>query len=228
MKYYKHQEMGHFNHDWLDTYHHFSFGEYYNEEKINLGPLRVVNDDIIHGHQGFPKHPHKDMEIISYVIEGGLTHGDSMGHEETVHRGEVQYMSAGTGVYHSEYNHGDVDVRLLQIWIYPDQKNYEPSYGDFRFNWADRVNKWLHLVGRDAPVKIHQDANIYVTQLENDETLTFDIKEGRQAYVIQIENASYINDVLLKERDALEVYESELHLKAIGNSHVLIIEMEKD
>lgn len=226
MNYVKHEDIGHFNHGWLDTYHHFSFGEYYNEERVSFGPLRVVNDDIINGHQGFPKHPHKDMEIISYIIGGGLTHGDSMGHEETVIRGEVQYMSAGSGVYHSEYNHGDVDVRLLQIWIHPDKKNYTPSYGDYRYNWNDRVNQWLPIVGKESEVEIHQDANIYVTYLEDGHELSFDLKKDRQAYVIQIENASYINDTILKERDALEVKGESLDFKAVGNSHVLIIEMK--
>lgn len=226
MKYIDHQSIGHFNHGWLDTYHHFSFGEYYDPERMNYGPLRVINDDIIDGHQGFPKHPHKDMEIVSYVIEGGLTHGDSMGHEETVHRGEVQYMSAGTGVYHSEYNHGDDPVRLLQIWIQPDDKGYEPNYGDFRFEWSDRINKWLHLVGKDAPVKIHRDVNFYATYLEADKRLDFVVDENRKVYVVQIEGHSKANDLSFKTRDAIEASES-ITFEALSNSHILIIEMEK-
>jgi|LGOV01.1.fsa_nt_gb redox-sensitive bicupin YhaK (pirin superfamily) len=226
MKYIKHEDMGHFNHGWLDTYHHFSFGEYYNEERMNFGPLRVVNDDIINAHQGFPKHPHKDMEIISYVIDGGLTHGDSMGHEETVHRGEVQYMSAGTGVYHSEYNHGDEAVRLLQIWVFPDGKNHTPQYGDFRFNWDDRLNKWLHLVGTKAPIQIHADVNFYVSYFDHE--MDFVVEKDRQAYIIQIENDSKINEIVLKQRDALEVTEGSYHFEAEKNSHVLIIEMKRE
>lgn len=227
MKYVKHEDIGHFNHGWLDTYHHFSFGEYYNEERIRFGPLRVVNDDIINAHQGFPKHPHKDMEIISYVVSGGLTHGDSMGHEETVHRGEIQYMSAGSGVYHSEYNHGDIDVRLFQIWIHPDKKNYEPTYGDYRYPWADRINKWLHLVGKGSSVEIHQDANIYATFLQAGKSLEFKMSDDRQAYVIQIEKSSYINGTLLKERDALEIEGESFLVKSQEDSHILVIEMKR-
>lgn len=226
MKYFKHEEMGHFDHGWLDTYHHFSFGDYYDPARMSFGSLRVVNDDIIDAHTGFPKHPHKDMEIISYVVEGGLSHGDSMGHEETVTRGQVQYMSAGTGVYHSEYNHGDQRVRLLQIWVRPDAKGYQPAYGDYRFEWSDRVNKWLHLVGKEAPVSIHADVNFYVTYLEEGHDLQFEVKDDRQAYVVQIEGDVYVNDILLKERDALEVTE-DLSFVSDKASHTLIIEMER-
>lgn len=227
IKYVDHNKIGHFNHGWLDTYHHFSFADYYDPERMHYGPLRVVNDDIIDAHQGFPKHPHKDMEIISYVVEGGLTHGDSMGHEETVHRGEVQYMSAGTGVYHSEYNHGDVAVRLFQIWVMPDKKNQTPQYGDFRFKWADRINQWLHLVGAGAPVEVHQDVNFYVTYLEEGHTIDFDLKKNRQLYMVQIEGVSVVNDLVLKTRDALEVTEA-LSIQARETSHIIIIEMPKE
>jgi redox-sensitive bicupin YhaK (pirin superfamily) len=226
INYVSHKDIGHFNHGWLDTYHHFSFGDYYNPERMHYGPLRVVNDDIIDPHQGFPKHPHKDMEIISYVVEGGLSHGDSMGHEETVHRGEVQYMSAGTGVYHSEYNHGDEPVRLFQIWVMPDGKNHTPQYGDHRFKWEDRINKWLHLVGPDAPIKVHQEVNFYVTYLEDGQSINFDLKEDRQLYLIQVEGQSEVNGVDLSMRDALEITEA-IRIKAKGQGHLLALEMKR-
>jgi len=225
MKYYSHKDMGHYNHGWLDTYHHFSFADYYDPKRMHYGPLRVVNDDIIDPHKGFGKHPHKDMEIISYVVEGALTHGDSMGHDETVHRGEVQYMSAGTGVYHSEYNHGDDPVRLLQIWVLPDEKDHTPNYGDYRFKWEERVNSWLHLVGKDAPVKVHQDVNFYVTYLEEGNKLSFDLGEDRKMYVVQIEGESEVGDMTFKVRDAIETDES-LTFEAKTSSHILVIEME--
>lgn len=227
MKYLKHDEMGYFNHGWLKTYHHFTFGEYYNKKRMNYGPLRVVNDDIVDPHSGFPEHPHRDMEIVSYVVSGGLSHGDSMGHKETVYRGEVQYMSAGTGVYHSESNERDEPVRLLQIWVYPDKKGYEPNYGDFRFKWEDRINKWLHLVGEHAPIKIHQDVNFLVTFLEAGESLDYEIKVNRQAYVVEIENDVIVNNMLLKERDALEVSEGQLKFNSVKGSHIMIIDMSK-
>jgi redox-sensitive bicupin YhaK (pirin superfamily) len=136
-------------------------------------------------------------------------------------------MSAGKGVFHSEYNHGDQTVRLLQIWVLPDQLGYEPNYGDYRFKWDDRVNKWLHLVGEDAPVNVHQDVNFYVTYLEAGQSLDFEVTQGRQAYVVEIENDVYVNDMLLKERDALEVVEEPLTFKSEKGSHLLIIEMKK-
>jgi redox-sensitive bicupin YhaK (pirin superfamily) len=220
----KKSEHGYFDHGWLKTHHHFSFGEYYNEEKMHYGPMRVLNDDVILGHQGFPMHPHRDMEIMSYVIKGGLSHKDSMGHEETVHRGEVQYMSAGTGVMHSEYNHGDESVRLLQIWFYPDEKNYTPRYGDFRFKWEDRINNWLHLVGQTAPVKIHQDVNVYATFLEKDKSLKFNLEENRKVYIVNIEGQTQIAGENILPGDAMTLNET-FEVKG-DQSHVMVIEME--
>lgn len=118
----EHQNMGKSDLGWLQSIFHFSFAEYYNPQNMHFGVLRVINDDLIKPQTGFDMHPHRDMEIISYVVDGSLTHGDSMGNKQTLHRGEVQYMSAGTGIYHSEHNLGSEMARLLQIWIYPDQK----------------------------------------------------------------------------------------------------------
>lgn len=226
MKVYRKESFGHFDHGWLNTYHHFSFGDYYNPQRMHFGPLRVVNDDIIHAHEGFPKHPHQDMEIITYVIDGALTHGDSMGHEETVTRGQVQYMSAGTGVYHSEYNHGHEAVHLLQIWVLPDQKGHRPQYGDYRFEWADREDHWLRLVGEEGPIRIHQDVNFYVTYITHGE-MALTVDQNRQAYVIQVEGESQIDDVTLNTGDALEVEYGDYVFKGTG-SHLLVIEMRKE
>lgn len=222
---YRKEDHGYFDHGWLKTYHHFSFADYYNPDRMHFGPLRVVNDDVIDPHQGFPKHPHRDMEIISYVVDGHLSHGDSMGHEETIQRGQVQYMSAGKGVMHSEYNHGDQATRLLQIWILPDQKSYEPQYGDHRYPWEDRVNQWLKIVGQGSGVVVHQDVNFYVTFLEEDHALDMTIEEHRQAYLVNIEGQTMINDELLEAGDAMEVYE-DIRIKGSG-SHVLVIEMAR-
>ncbi len=158
------KNMGSSNLGWLRSKFHFSFAEYYNPNNINFGVLRVINDDLIEAGTGFDTHPHKDMEIISYVVNGDLTHEDSMGNKNTITRGHVQFMSAGSGVYHSEHNFGKEILRLLQIWIFPDKQGYKPSYGDYRFNWDDRHNKWLHMVSGkngNAPIKINQDINIY-------------------------------------------------------------------
>lgn len=225
-----HRKMGKSNLGWLKSIFHFSFAEYFNIDNMNFGVLRVINDDLIEGNTGFDLHPHKDMEIVSYVVEGELTHGDTMGNRNTISRGHVQYMSAGTGVYHSEYNLGDSTARLLQIWVIPDKKGYKPAYGDYRFNWDDRKNKWLNIVSSkdgDAATKINQDANFYVVELDEGKEIDFKVGSNRQAYLVQIEGDSIINSLELNERDALEIVEEDILIKADKKSHVLVIEMKK-
>ncbi len=224
------KNMGSSNLGWLKSKFHFSFAEYYNPDNINFGVLRVINDDLIEAGTGFDTHPHRDMEIISYVVNGELTHGDSMGNKSTITRGHVQYMSAGTGVYHSEHNFGEDISRLLQIWIFPDKKGYIPNYGDYRFDWDDRHNEWLHMVSSkdgNAPIKINQDMNIYSLELEKDKEIDFQVKEGRQAYLVQIEGNSIINNIELANRDGMEIVEEDILIKAKGTSHILILEMNK-
>jgi quercetin 2,3-dioxygenase len=224
------QTMGRSNLGWLKSIFHFSFANYYNPENINFGNLRVINDDLVEPGTGFDTHPHKDMEIISYVIDGELTHGDSMGNKNTITRGHVQYMSAGTGVLHSEHNFGENTLRFLQIWIYPNQSGYKPSYGDYRFNWDDRKNQWLHMVSSkngNAPIKINQDMNIFVLELAKEEEITFSIAKGRQAYLVQMEGSSFINNLAINTKDGLEVVEEDIMIRANEASHILLIEMEK-
>lgn len=225
-----HRNMGKSNLGWLKSIFHFSFAEYFNIDNMNFGVLRVINDDLIEGNTGFDLHPHKDMEIVSYVVDGELTHGDTMGNKNTISRGHVQYMSAGTGVYHSEHNLGDSTARLLQIWIIPDKKGYKPAYGDYRFNWDDRKNKWLNIVSSkdgDAAIKINQDANFYVVELDEGKEIDFQVGSNRQAYLVQIEGNSTINNLELNERDALEIIEEDILIKADKKSHILVIEMKK-
>ena len=224
------KNMGKSNLGWLNSTFHFSFAEYFNVDNMNFGALRVINDDLIAGNTGFDPHPHRDMEIISYVIDGGLTHADSMGNERTLYRGQVQYMSAGTGVVHSEHNRENETLRLLQIWVVPDKKNYDPAYGDFRYKWEDRVNKWLNIVSSkngDSEIKINQDANFYVTELEEGKELEFKVGAGRQAYLVQIEGDSEINGLSLNAKDGMEVIEEDITIKAKTKSHVLVIELAK-
>ncbi|MFX0561328.1 pirin family protein [Tepidibacillus infernus] len=224
------ENMGSSNLGWLKSKFHFSFAEYYNPDNINFGVLRVINDDLVEPNTGFDLHPHRDMEIISYVVDGELTHEDNMGNKNTLGRGHVQYMSAGTGVYHSEHNFGKNILRLLQIWIFPDKQGYTPNYGDYKFNWDDRKNKWLHMVSSkegNAPIKINQDANIYSLELEQGKEISFPVKEGRQAYLVQIEGISTINMVELSNRDGLEIVEEDILIKTKETSHVLMIEMKK-
>jgi quercetin 2,3-dioxygenase len=224
------KNMGSSNLGWLKSKFHFSFADYFNPVNLNFGALRVINDDFIEPGTGFDTHPHKDMEIITYVINGELTHEDSMGNKNTITRGHIQYMSAGAGVFHSEHNFGKDTLRLLQIWIYPDQRDYNPAYGDHRFQWNDRFNKWLLMVSgksKDAPIIINQDMNIYSLELEKGNEITFPVREGRQAYLVQIEGNSIINNIELAMQDALEIVYEDILIKASETSHILILEMHK-
>lgn len=224
------KNMGSSNLGWLRSKFHFSFAEYYNPKNINFGVLRVINDDLVDAHTGFNTHPHQNMEIISYVVNGQLTHGDSMGNQNTITRGHAQYMSAGTGVYHSELNHGDETLRFLQIWILPDRNGHSPNYGDFRFAYEDRHNQWLHMVSStegNAPIKINQDANIYSLELDKDKEISFPVNEGRQAYLVQIEGTSTINTIDLDTRDAMEIVGESISIKANEASHFLVVEMKQ-
>jgi len=223
--------MGSSNLGWLRSKFHFSFAEYYNPHNIRFGALRVINDDLVEPNTGFDTHPHRNMEIISYVVNGELTHGDSMGNKNTITRGHVQYMSAGTGVYHSEHNLGKDKLRFLQIWIFPDKEDYKPNYGDYRFEWSDRQNKLLHMVSSkngNAPIKINQDINIYSLELDKGKEIDFQVDEGRQAYLVQIEGGSIINDIELNDRDGIEIVEEDILIKAKETSHILILEMKKE
>lgn len=224
------QNMGAANHGWLKSKFHFSFAEYYNPDNIQFGVLRVINDDLVEPHTGFGMHPHRDMEIISYVVNGELMHGDNMGNKNTITRGHIQYMSAGTGVFHSEQNAGHDTLRFLQIWILPDKYGQKPNYGDYRFNWEDRRNNWLHMVSGkvgEAPIHINQDANIYSLELEKGKEISFPVLKGRQAYLVQIEGSSIINKLELYRRDGLEIVEETITINATETSHILLIEMKK-
>ena len=226
------ENMGTSNLGWLESRFHFSFAEYRNPNNINFGVLRVLNDDIVHANSGFDMHPHSNMEIISYVVNGEITHKDSMRNSETLKRGEVQYLSAGDGIYHSEHNiHKSDDLRLLQIWIIPPKAGLPRLYGSKRYEEKDRINKFLNIVSStdgNADIKIYQDINIYVSELEVDKSLEFEIKENRQVYFVQIEGSSNINEITLNAGDAMEIVDIEkIEIKALENSHFLFIEMAK-
>lgn len=215
---------------WLHSNFHFSFADYFNPDNIQFGALRVLNDDRIEAQTGFDAHPHRDMEIISYIVDGQLTHVDSMRNKRTLGRGSFQYMSAGTGLFHSEHNLGEIPMRLLQIWILPDRKGYQPQYGDLELEWDIRSNKWYHAVSGqsgDATIKINQDANISVTEVEKGKDISFPVGPGRQAYLVQIEGSSRIKDLVLHAGDALTSVEENLEINAEETSHLLVIEMAK-
>jgi len=220
-------------HGWLKSRFHFSFAEYYNAKNMQFGVLRVLNDDLVQPKTGFGTHPHQNMEIVSYCIDGELTHADSMGSKETLKRGDVQYMSAGTGITHSEMNDNeDTTLRFLQIWILPNKDGLTPQYGSRKFEKADRHNKFFHVVSGPsdkASIKINQDANIYVSEIDAGKNLEFTNQENRQIYLVCIEGTLAMNDVTLKSRDALEINKSaQLTFKAIEDSHLLMLEMAKN
>ena len=218
------------DHGWLKSRFHFSFAEYRNPDNMHYGPLRVMNDDIIEGGQGFSLHPHENMEIISYVISGELTHEDSMGNRESLGRGGVQYMSAGTGVMHSETNEGNEALHLIQTWIVPAKKGAEPKYGSKVFDKSERHNRWLHLVGPEesrAAIHIYQDANIFASEIDGGQRAAFELQKGRQLYLKVMEGSANINGGMFAPGDAAEVEDESLVVEAITDLHLLLVEMRK-
>jgi len=219
------------DHGWLKSRFHFSFAEYRNMDNVQYGPLRVMNDDLIEKHKGFGTHPHHDMEIVSYILRGELTHQDSMGHKESLGRGAIQYMSAGTGIMHSEMNEGDEEVHLIQTWIIPQKKNLKPQYGSKVFEKGERHNRWLHLVGPEgsgANINIYQDASMYASEVDAGGKLDFDLLEGRALYVKLMEGSAYINGILFAQGDAAEVEDEALKIEAVDEAHLLLVEMKRE
>ncbi len=214
------------NYGWLDTYHHFSFANYYDPDNKGFGSIRVINDDIVSSGRGFDTHPHKDMEIITYIVEGEVSHKDSSGNEKTIGVGEVQYMSAGSGIYHSEHNKSNDDTRLLQIWIHPDKVGYPPLYKDYRYDRKELENNFYHLVsGIDGKglIKIRQDADIFVGIFDRD--TIFNIPKGRKVYGIVIQGSIEIEGDLLETRDAFKEEESrEIKIKVKKESHIILFQ----
>ncbi|MBD3790065.1 MAG: pirin family protein [Campylobacterales bacterium] len=217
-------------HDGLKSRYHFSFAEYHNPLNVHYGVLRVMNDDIISPQSGFDTHPHYDMEIFTYVLRGTLTHQDSMGHKEELTKGTIQYMSAGTGISHSELNEGEEEVHLIQTWIFPSQKGLNPGYKTKRYGEKERLNRWLHLMGRngvDSVIPINQDVNIYVTQMESHQSLLFGLGSQRQLYVKVMEGEAMINDKLFQTGDAGKSDEDLFVQTKKQSAHILVIEMAK-
>ncbi|XP_024356605.1 uncharacterized protein [Physcomitrium patens] len=229
---------------WLESRFHFSFAEYYNPANQEFGVLRVLNDDLVKPQAGFGTHGHRDMEIFTYIVDGKLTHRDSIGTSETLGRGSVQYMSAGTGIRHSEMNNGDDLLRFLQIWIKPDRYGLKPNYGSRVFKKDDRHNKLQHVLtdfkryesekdAGEGVIPIHQDCNIYVSEADAGVVQDFVLAKKRQAYMVCIEGKLSLSEkVQLDFRDAVEitagaVEDLPLKLKADENvgAHYIIIEM---
>lgn len=215
-------ERYHFETDWLSTYWHFSFDHYRDPKNVHFGPLRVFNDDIIRPGGGFPMHPHREMEIVTYVIEGRLEHRDSMGNVGQIGPGEVQRMSAGTGVRHSEYNASDAEpVHLLQLWVIPATEGLKPSWEQRQFTPEARRGRLLPVAvpaekaTANGAVRIHQDATIFASRLEPGQSAAHSIAGGRRAYLFVISGAVELNGERLEAGDQARVTETaELHLAA--------------
>lgn len=210
----KNSNRGAADHGWLQSNHSFSFGQYYNPEQMGFGPLIVINEDRVAPNKGFGTHGHENMEIISYVIKGALAHKDSMGNGSVIQYGDVQRMSAGTGVRHSEFNHSETErVHFLQIWIEPNVKEIAPSYEEKHFDPASKTGQ-LRLIaspdGRDGSVLIHQDAYIYASILSAGDAVEHAIADGRTAYVHVIRGQIDVSSETLKTGDALKITETNL------------------
>jgi len=229
MKIRKANERGHAEHGWLDTYHTFSFADYHDPQWMGFRSLRVINDDLVMPGMGFGTHPHRDMEIITYVLSGALEHKDSMGNGRVIQAGDVQYMAAGTGVRHSEYNPAkDEAVHLLQIWIEPDRKGVAPRYGEKSFKNAPAGK--LHLVtskaGRDGSIPIHQDADLWLAKLEAGNRVAHQLAPGRQAWVHVAEGEVTLNGKTLQAGDAAALTEPvALELTATRPAQVLLFDL---
>ncbi len=214
-------ERGHFDHGWLNTYHTFSFADYYDPKHTHFRGLRVINEDTVQPGGGFGTHPHRDMEIITYILQGALAHKDSMGNGSTIVPGDVQRMSAGTGVLHSEFNHSrDELVHLLQIWIFPDQRGLKPSYEQKTFAAEEKRNR-LRLVASpkasDGSVTIHSDARVYGSLLDNGKSVEHKLAPGRGAWIQVVSGEIEVNGNKLAAGDGAAV-ENESTLSISGRS----------
>ncbi|WP_435654294.1 pirin family protein [Cellulophaga baltica] len=222
---------GHANHGWLNSHHTFSFANYHNPERMNFGVLRVLNDDSVQAGMGFGTHPHDNMEIISIPLEGDLEHKDSMGNVTIIKEGDVQAMSAGTGVTHSEKNKNkDKEVKFLQIWIVPKEKNIIPKYDQISLKDIEKENELYQILSpnkEDQGVWIHQDAWFHIGKFTKGNTATYNIKkEGNGIYAFILEGEVEIQSEKLSERDGLGIWDTEsIQIKATENARILLMEV---
>jgi len=226
IKTYTFKQLGHANHGWLDARHHFSFANYYNPDRMGFGALRVINDDIIKAGAGFDTHPHKDMEIITYVRKGAITHRDSRGNLGRTEAGDVQVMSAGTGIFHSEFNLESEDTNLYQIWIEPNKTGAQPRWDARRFPTEETEGGLTLLVSGDgrAPLQIHQDATLHAGPINAGSELGHAIKH--QAYLLMSKGAITLDGHSLKKGDGAEIRDMDsINLTAVTDAEVLIIDV---
>lgn len=228
---HKAETRGHANHGWLNSYHTFSFANYYNPERVHFGALRVLNDDTVAAGMGFGTHPHDNMEIISIPLEGDLEHKDSMGNTTVIRNGDIQVMSAGTGVQHSEYNKNrDHLVKFLQIWVYPNQRNVQPRYDQITLNAADRKNQLQQIISPnadDAGVWIHQDAWFHLADFDAGKTAEYQVhKAGNGVYAFVLKGEISINGQALSTRDGLGIWDTDkFSIEASSDAEFLLMEV---
>lgn len=228
---HKANERGHADHGWLNAYHSFSFANWYNPEKIQFGVLRVLNDDTIAAGMGFGTHPHDNMEIITIPLEGDLAHKDSMGNGTTIKSGDIQVMSAGKGIQHSEFNpNPDQQTKLFQIWLFPKFRNVEPRYQQITLDKSLQKNDFAQILSPDpddAGVWIHQDAWFYLSDFDKDYSKKLSLKkEGNGFYIMNIEGKIEVNTEKLERRDAIGIWETnEIEIKANSNAKFLVMEI---
>ena len=228
---HKANERGHANHSWLNAYHSFSFANWYNPEKVQFGMLRVLNDDTIAAGMGFGTHPHDNMEIITIPLEGDLAHKDSMGNGTTIKSGDIQVMSAGTGIQHSEFNpNHNHHTKLFQIWLFPKYRNVEPRYQQITLDKSLEKNDFAQILSPnpdDAGVWIHQDAWFYLSDFDADFSKKLSLKkEGNGFYIMNIEGEIEVNGEKLERRDAVGIWETnEIEIKANTAAKFLVMEI---
>ena len=227
LKIRKASDRGHYNHGWLDTYHTFSFGDYHDPEHHHFRVLRVINDDRVSGGMGFGMHPHRDMEIITVVLSGALEHKDSLGNGAQIRPGEVQRMSAGTGILHSEFNPSPTEpVHLYQIWIVPDRKGHSPSYEQKMFPVGDRTGRWQLIVspdGRDGSVTIHQNATVQLGQL-TETGLEYTFGPERHGWLQIMSGSATVNGLKLETADGLAISD-ETTIRLTGDADVMLFDL---
>jgi len=222
--------LGHANHGWLDAHHHFSFADYHDPARVHWGALRVWNDDVIAARSGFPPHPHRDMEIITYVHRGAITHRDSMGNEGRTEAGDVQVMSAASGVTHSEFNLEDVETRLFQIWIIPNVSGGEPGWGTRPFPRGDRAGRFVTLASgfRDEDpeaLPIRADGRVLGATLKAGESLTYALGPGRYAYLVPAKGQVRVNDVELDPRDGAAIHDvATISIVAVTDTELVLVD----
>jgi redox-sensitive bicupin YhaK (pirin superfamily) len=226
----KSQDRGHADHGWLNTRFTFSFADYYDPKHEQFRTLRVMNDDRVAGGGGFPPHPHRDMEIVTYVLEGALQHQDSMGNGSVIKPGDIQYMSAGTGVTHSEFNASKTDpVHLYQIWMFPEARGLKPAYDQKNFTEAEKIGKLRLLAssdGRDGSIKIRQENDLYATVLAKGDSVRHELKPERHAYVQVARGSVKLNGKELAEGDGAAISsEKSVELTGVKDAEVLLFDL---